>query len=237
MMSSVSDQLEGEQDEKNKSSVNETVKRLIRKYDVGDRYVDIPLVKASILLPLLYKQDKLYLVLTVRSMNLKLMPGDVCFPGGRREPTDGDDIQTALREANEEIGLQPSQVEIIGRLVPYLSKSPVYLITPVIALVDETFQPCPHPDEVMEVFLVPLEFFISSEHYTPLSFGSYKFHSFQYEDKEKQKTFKIWGLTAHFAVILSAILLEKVPSFEFDLEQMLAECDHILAQATYPSKL
>lgn len=50
------------------------------------------------------------------------MPGDVCFPGGRQDPSDEDDIQTALRETKEEIGLCPEQVQIIGRLVPCITK-------------------------------------------------------------------------------------------------------------------
>ncbi|XP_063293391.1 peroxisomal coenzyme A diphosphatase NUDT7 [Pelobates fuscus] len=220
------------------------IKRIVQKYDVGSRYTTIPLQKASVLLPLIFKEDRLHLLLTVRSMKLKTMPGDVCFPGGRREPIDCDDIQAALREAKEEIGLRPEQVEIIGRLVPYISKYPTYLITPVVALVEDTFEACPNPDEVTHVFEVPLEFFISSDHYTPLQldvpyFGTQTIHCFYYQDTQKQKTFKIWGLTAHFAVMLSVILLEKVPSFDssFSLDRRLAECDHALAQATYQSKL
>ncbi|KAM8945364.1 peroxisomal coenzyme A diphosphatase NUDT7 [Pelodytes ibericus] len=242
-MSHSSDQQTGEQTEQDQSSLRETIKSIIQKYDAGNRFTHIPLQKASILLPLFIKQNKLYLLLTVRSMNLKTMPGDVCFPGGRRESTDTDDIQAALREANEEIGLKPDQVEIVGRLVPYISMRPTYLITPVVALVEDKFEACPHPDEVTDVFYVPLDFFISSDSYTPLRlkvpyFGTQTIHSFMYEDPETQKTFKIWGLTAHFAVLLSVILLEKGPSFDtsFDLASRLAGCEEAL-RAYYPSKL
>ncbi|XP_056382087.1 peroxisomal coenzyme A diphosphatase NUDT7 isoform X2 [Hyla sarda] len=148
--------------------LREKIKSLLGKYDVGSQYSHIPLTKASILLPLLIRQGKPHLVLTVRSMQLQTMPGQVCFPGGRQEPTDEDDIQTALRESKEEIGLCPEQVEIIGRLMPCLTKSPVYLVTPVVGIVEDSFQPTPNPSEVADVFLVPLEFFISTEHYTPL---------------------------------------------------------------------
>jgi coenzyme A diphosphatase NUDT7 len=53
-------------------------------------------------------------------MQLRRSPGEVCFPGGKSEPTDTDDIATALREAQEEVGLHPHQVEVVCRLVPYL---------------------------------------------------------------------------------------------------------------------
>lgn len=51
---------------------------------------------------------------------LRRSPGEVCFPGGKREPTDEDAVATALREAHEEVGLRPCQVEVVCRLVPYL---------------------------------------------------------------------------------------------------------------------
>ncbi|XP_053304718.1 peroxisomal coenzyme A diphosphatase NUDT7 [Spea bombifrons] len=242
-MSSTSEQIAGEQTTGDQSSLREKIKKKIQQYDAGDRFSHIPLQKASILLPLLIKQDKLHLLLTVRSMKLKTMPGDVCFPGGRRESTDKDEIETALRETHEEIGLKPEQVEIIGRLVPYISKTPAYLITPVVAFVEDTFQACPDPDEVTEVFHVPLEFFLSSEHYTPLLlkapyFGTNVIHSFNYNDPQMQKSFTIWGMTAHFALILSVMLLGKGPAFDtnFKLERRLAECEHALL-SFYQSKL
>ncbi|KAM4723036.1 peroxisomal coenzyme A diphosphatase NUDT7 [Rhinophrynus dorsalis] len=242
-MSSGMEQLAGEQAEDDVDSLREKIKRTVRKYDVGIRFTNIRLPKASILLPLLIKNGKLHLLLTVRSMQLKTMPGDVCFPGGRREPRDKDDIQTALRETSEEVGLHPDQVEIVGRLVPYVSVSPQYLITPVVAIVKDPFEICPDPDEVTDVFVVPLEFFIGSEHYTPIflnvpHFGEQTIHSFYYEDMEKKKIFKIWGLTAHFALLISVILLEKGPAFDcnYNVQNVLVGCENALL-TRYESKL
>ncbi|XP_063801454.1 peroxisomal coenzyme A diphosphatase NUDT7 [Pseudophryne corroboree] len=227
-----------------KHSLTMKIKSILRKYDVGSRYTHFSLPKASVLLPLLIRQGKLHLLLTARSMNLKTMPGDVCFPGGRQEPSDQNDIQTALRESKEEIGLCPEQVEIVGKLVPYISKAPTYLITPVVGIVDDTFQPAPNPSEVTDVFLVPLEFFISSDHYTPLHlikpyFGAHIIHRFRYQDVDTKKVFNIWGLTAHFALLLAVILLEKGPSFdlEFDLESRLQGCEKALQDFHHQSKL
>ncbi|KAM4612479.1 peroxisomal coenzyme A diphosphatase NUDT7 isoform 2-T2 [Discoglossus pictus] len=223
--------------------LKEMVKKRLKKYDVGSLYTHLPLPKASVLIPLLIRHGKLHVLLTVRSMQLRTMPGDVCFPGGRREWTDRDDIETALREANEEIGLSPDQVEIIGRIMPYIAKFPHCLITPVVAFVDDTFQPCPDPDEVTDVFMVPLEFFVSSEHYTPIPlkvpyFGLQAIHTFQYEDAQSEKSYKIWGLTAHFALLLSVMILQMGPSFnrDFDLDNTLSACESALL-ASYQSKL
>ncbi|OCT84427.1 peroxisomal coenzyme A diphosphatase NUDT7 [Xenopus laevis] len=213
--------------------LKEKIKNIIKKYDVGTRFASIPLQKASVLLPLFIKEGKINLLFTVRSMELKTMPGDVCFPGGRREQTDRDDIQTALREAKEEIGLCPEQVEIIGRLIPCMSVSPRYLITPVVAVVEEPFQACPDPNEVADVFLVPLDFFLSSDQYSILNVnvprtGIHKIHAFHYEDKQKKKIYKIWGLTAHLALLLAVILLEKAPSFDYDLQNVLLSAENAL---------
>ncbi|KAG8437623.1 hypothetical protein GDO86_008366 [Hymenochirus boettgeri] len=206
------------------------IKNAIKKHDVGSRFTSIPLRKASVLLPVFIKQGKPYLLLTVRSMKLKTMPGDVCFPGGQQEATDRDDIETALREAKEEIGLCPEQ-------------SPRYLITPVVAMVQEPFHVCLDPDEVTEVFMVPLDFFINCENYTSvyinlLPFGTRKIHNLHYEDKQKNKTYKIWGLTAHFAVLLAVILLEQLPLYDssYDLKSILMDSENYLI-ASSPSKL
>ncbi|KAG9475100.1 hypothetical protein GDO78_003516 [Eleutherodactylus coqui] len=220
------------------------MKSLLGKYDVGGRYTHIPLPKASILLPLVMRRGTPHLLLTVRSMHLHTMPGDVCFPGGRRDPADEDDIQTALRETQEEIGLRPEQVQILGKLIPYISKSPTYLVTPIVGIVEDTFQPTPNPSEVADVFLVPLEFFISSEHYTPLqvhsqSRGSLTLHQFLYMDPDTKKNFNIWGLTAHCAVMLSAMLLEKGPSFlpGFDVDDIIRQQEMFLEASYNRSKL
>ncbi|KAM9302037.1 peroxisomal coenzyme A diphosphatase NUDT7 [Gastrophryne carolinensis] len=225
-------------------SIREKVKLLMNRYDFGSRYSQTPLQQASILLPLLIRQDRLYLLLTARSMELRTMPGDVCFPGGRRESGDQDDIETALRESKEEIGLEPHQVEIVGKLVPYITRGPLFLVTPVVGIVEDNFQPSPNPNEVTDTFYVPLDFFISSDHYTPLeltipSFGNLRLHKYVYQDPETEKIFVIYGMTAHFALLLAAILLERDPEFnpEFDLQREIQECEKKISDFKYQSKL
>ncbi|XP_032925464.1 peroxisomal coenzyme A diphosphatase NUDT7-like isoform X2 [Catharus ustulatus] len=94
----------------------------LREFDVGDKFCRLPLPRAAVLLPLVVRRGRLHLLLTVRSMQLRRSPGEVCFPGGKREATDKDDIDTALREAKEEVGLQPEKVDVICRLMPGIDK-------------------------------------------------------------------------------------------------------------------
>ncbi|KAM7010901.1 peroxisomal coenzyme A diphosphatase NUDT7 isoform 2-T3 [Passerculus sandwichensis] len=124
----------------------ERARRRLRQFDIGDRFSGLPLPRAAVLLPLMVRAGRLHLLLTVRSLQLRRSPGEVCFPGGKREDTDRDDIDTALREAKEEVGLQPEKVEVICRLMPGIDKMN-NLVTPVVGFIEETFQVTPNPDE------------------------------------------------------------------------------------------
>ncbi|XP_022367522.1 peroxisomal coenzyme A diphosphatase NUDT7 isoform X1 [Enhydra lutris kenyoni] len=106
--------------ERLRKSLIDDAKARLKKHDVGTKYSHLSSNKYSVLLPLLAKEGKLQLLFTLRSEKLRRSPGEVCFPGGKSEPTDMDDVATALREAQEEIGLHPHQVETVCCLVPYL---------------------------------------------------------------------------------------------------------------------
>ncbi|XP_032140407.1 peroxisomal coenzyme A diphosphatase NUDT7 isoform X2 [Sapajus apella] len=103
-----------------RNSLLDDAKARLRKCDIGSKYSHLPYNKYSILLPLVAKEGNLHLLFTVRSDKLRRAPGEVCFPGGKQEPTDKDDVATALREAQEEVGLRPHQVEVVCCLVPCL---------------------------------------------------------------------------------------------------------------------
>ncbi|XP_062355752.1 uncharacterized protein LOC134048168 [Cinclus cinclus] len=100
----------------------EEARRPLREFEVGDKFCRLPLPRAAVLLPLVVRLGRLHLLLTVRSMQLRRSPGEVCFPGGKREATDDDDIDTALREAKEEGCLEPEKVEVMCRLMPGIDK-------------------------------------------------------------------------------------------------------------------
>ncbi|NXA13721.1 NUDT7 diphosphatase, partial [Sapayoa aenigma] len=202
--------------------VKENARRRLREVDVGDRFSRLPLPRAAVLLPLMVRGGRLHLLLTVRALQLRRSPGEVCFPGGKSEADDKDEIDTALREAKEEVGLQPEKVEVICRLVPGIDKMN-HLVTPVVGFIEDTFQAAPNPDEVSEVFVVPLEYFIKPLNYKALSYKTSsgyltRMHCFIYDDQEHRKSFKIWGLTAHFAVFLALVVFGERPTFEVDYD-------------------
>ncbi|XP_036130401.1 peroxisomal coenzyme A diphosphatase NUDT7 isoform X2 [Molossus molossus] len=163
---------------------------------------------------------------------LRRSPGEVCFPGGKCEPADVDDVATALREALEEVGLPPQQVEVVCRLVPYLLDKNTF-ITPVVGLIDHNFQAQPNPDEVKKVFLVPLEYFLHPRayHQNHMTESGHHFiiHCFEYTNPEDGATYHIKGLTAKFALFVALIILGKKPTFEveFNLNDLTSSSEEV----------
>ena len=110
---------------------------------------------AGVLVPLIERSSGVHVVLTKRAAHLSSHPGQIAFPGGKRDAGDADISATALREAHEEIGLLPDQVDVLGVLPPHQTVTG-YLITPVLAMVHGPFDATPEASEVSEVFEVPL---------------------------------------------------------------------------------
>lgn len=105
-----------------------------------------------------------HLILTKRSTLLKHHAGQIAFAGGRMDDTDPDLEHTALREAHEEIGLNPAVVEVQGRL-PNHETVTNYAVTPIVALVPAGLNLTPEPGEVAEIFTVPLAHIFDVENY------------------------------------------------------------------------
>lgn len=95
------------------------------------------------------------LILTKRSSRLRHHPGQIAFPGGKMDGSDADAVDAALREAQEEIGLEPSNVDVLGEL-PIHETVSGFAVVPVLALIERGFVPNPEPGEVDEAFAVPL---------------------------------------------------------------------------------
>jgi 8-oxo-dGTP pyrophosphatase MutT (NUDIX family) len=119
---------------------------------------------ASVLVPLVDRDDGLRVLLTRRTDHLRSHAGQISFPGGRQEPEDADAVAAALREAQEEVGLDPVHVEVLGSLPRYTTVT-AFHVTPVVALVRPPFALAPDPNEVAEVFEVPLEFLMTPAHH------------------------------------------------------------------------
>jgi 8-oxo-dGTP pyrophosphatase MutT (NUDIX family) len=115
------------------------------------------------LLPLVMREE-VTLILTERTHNLSTHSGQVALPGGRTDETDRDAVDTALREANEEIGLPRDHVEVLGTLPTYVTGT-AFIITPVVALVKPGFVLQPNPGEVADVFEVPLGYLMNPAHH------------------------------------------------------------------------
>jgi 8-oxo-dGTP pyrophosphatase MutT (NUDIX family) len=132
-------------------------------------------------------------LLTKRTEHLNDHAGQISFPGGRAEPEDADAIATALREAEEEIGLSRAFVEVIGRLDTYITRTQ-YSVTPIVGIVRPGFTLTIDPFEVAEAFEVPLAFLLDGRNHTRDS-REYRgmvrhFWAMPYND------YYIWGATA-----------------------------------------
>jgi len=127
-------------------------------------------------------------LLTLRSSNLSSHQGEVAFPGGKRDPEDESIIATALREANEEVGLLAEHATVLGELDQVVSRFG-YLVTPVLAVIPPGLQHTANPGELDAVFEVPLSLFREK----PAKYferGNIRIPSYDYDE------FHIWGLTA-----------------------------------------
>ncbi|XP_066569915.1 peroxisomal coenzyme A diphosphatase NUDT7 [Amia ocellicauda] len=215
-------------------SIAETTKAMLKKYEIGSKFSYLSsLPKASVLIPLFVRNGELRVLMTVRSQELNTSGGEVCFPGGKYDPMDHNEIDTALREAGEEIGLPPDQVEVVCRLFPVMSKTGI-VVTPVVAFIKESFQAQPNPEEVSDIFSVPLDYFINPALHTSHAMPGQpvRNHFFTYQDNESGKSYLIWGLTATLALLVAVLALEKKPSFPvgFNIEDPLPHFQRSLDQ-------
>ena len=113
--------------------------------------------RAAVLVPLQRRPTGVEVVLTRRAEGLPTHPGQIAFPGGRHEPgRDESLLATALREAEEEIGLHPQDVDVLGALPAVATMSSGFEIHSFVALVPEGYVFTPEPGEVVEVFQMPL---------------------------------------------------------------------------------
>jgi 8-oxo-dGTP pyrophosphatase MutT (NUDIX family) len=152
--------------------------------------------QASVLIGLV-KRERLQVLLTLRPAHMNSHSGQIAFPGGKSDPEDRDAIATALREAQEEVGLDSALVEVIGTMPIYTTGSG-FIVTPVVGLVDSAFQPRPNADEVAEVFEVPLDYLMNPAHHrhhvVEMSGVERRWLSMPYMDGGIERF--IWGATA-----------------------------------------
>jgi|UniRef100_UPI00404854EC 8-oxo-dGTP pyrophosphatase MutT (NUDIX family) len=151
------------------------------------------LTPAAVLIPLIIYENELKILLTQRTAHLHDHPGQISFPGGRSDSEDISAVDTALREAEEEIGLPSDRVEVLGSLPHYLTITG-YQVTPVVSLVVAGHAYEPDEFEVADIFEVPMAYLMNPHHHEQRMWqspqGYRRFYAIPYENKF------IWGATA-----------------------------------------
>jgi 8-oxo-dGTP pyrophosphatase MutT (NUDIX family) len=148
---------------------------------------------ASVLIPLVKRTDGLSVLLTQRTDDMPSHAGQISFPGGRRQAADTDAVDTALRETQEEVGVERRFVTVLGILDHYRTGTG-YEITPVVGLVEPGFTIRVDPREVADVFEVPLAHFLDE--------ANHRLESRIWKDRERRYYAMpygeryIWGATA-----------------------------------------
>jgi len=161
--------------------------------------------QAAVLIPVIPHPGGARLVYTLRKGHLQDHAGQISFPGGGREPSDGTLLDTALRETTEEIGLPPSDVEVLGTLEEMYIPPSDYRVSPFVGLLPERAELALAPDEVEEIFTVPLRELMSRGAFRRILWEregrSYEVPVFAVDgtlagNENSIRRYEIWGATA-----------------------------------------
>jgi 8-oxo-dGTP pyrophosphatase MutT (NUDIX family) len=207
-------------------TVNVAMRQMPTREDLARRLADIPpvedlltaddlekqrvaasageLTPAAVLLLVVNRPDEPTVVFTQRTAHLADHAGQISFPGGRVEEGDEGPADTALREAREEVGLDPSGIEILGELPDYHT-STGYRVRPVVGWIEPPVAFSPDPYEVAEVFEVPLGFLLETANHRYES-AFYKGRLRHYWAMPWRGRF-IWGATAGMLVTFQRIVV------------------------------
>ncbi|MEP7157181.1 MAG: CoA pyrophosphatase [Betaproteobacteria bacterium] len=162
-----------------------------------------PLKAAAVLILVINQPETPTVLFTQRTAHLTDHAGQISFPGGRVEADDRDPFHTAMREAEEETGVDAARIDIIGTLPQYTTGTG-YLITPVVAWMEPPVVYKPDPTEVDECFEVPLDFLLDINNHH-LETAMYKGRMRSYYAMPYGQRY-IWGATAGMLVSLTRVL-------------------------------
>lgn len=177
--------------------------------DRGDHNLnpDMPpddvLKPAAVLILIVQRPEGFTVLFTQRTDHLYHHPGQVSFPGGHRDDNDSSLEQTALRETEEEVGIDPQLIELVGRISQYKTRTG-FEITPVVGIIQPGFEMNPDSFEVADVFEVPLSFLMDP--------ANHMFHTIDYKGFQREfyamsyEDYYIWGATAGMLVNFYQIL-------------------------------
>jgi len=167
---------------------------------------------ASVLVPLFLRDERVFVLLTKRTADLSTHAGQISFPGGKREASDVDGRMTALREAEEELGLHPAAVDIVGELDDCPTFVTNFVISPTVGIIPDRYPFVPSVGEIELLIEAPLD-----ELVTP---GALRTEIVQREGEEHQLLYYsvgphvVWGATARILTQLLVLLgfsLESIP--------------------------
>jgi len=161
------------------------------------------LTSAAVVVPIVPRPAGMTILLTQRTEHLNDHAGQISFPGGRIEQDDADAASAAIREMQEEVGIPPDCVDVVGELDLYVTRTG-FQVTPVVAFVNPPFDVKPDPFEVAEVFELPLSHLLDP--------GNVERHSREFEGRVRYfyaipyREHYIWGATAGMLVNLAQVL-------------------------------
>ena len=180
--------------------------------------------RSAVLIPLVQVDGEWHILFEVRSFTMRKQPGDISFPGGRIDPSDSTPLAAALRETQEELGVDPETVTHVRQLSPYIA-SPAFVVYPFMAIIDYSqIIDSYNKEEVEEVFTIPVKWLLNYEPYMhlvsvkPTPSPDFPFEKimngaqYQWRTQSIEEWFfdygkyTIWGLTArilkHFIEII-----------------------------------
>ena len=170
--------------------------------------------------------DGIEVLLCVRASTMRSHAGEVAFPGGKFDAaTDASDVETALRESREEVGLRETDVEVIGRLPTIMSRHMVS-VRPIVGIVRDGFEVTEtSEEEVAETFTAPLEMFLRRENHRhddwswPGAPRAIRVHYFEHEGRQ------IWGLTAAILIQVARRVYGREPEFQEKTDERVSVWD------------
>jgi 8-oxo-dGTP pyrophosphatase MutT (NUDIX family) len=173
--------------------VKRKIKRVLSHYH-KKKISDKNLISSAVLVPLFYAHGEYHVLFTVRSGEVNFHKGQACFPGGTRQSGDANLIDTALREAGEEIGLARQDVEILGELDDAVTVTSGCVISPFVAFIPYPYTFKTNPEEVEQIFSIPLSPLMDErnfkQEYKTANGQTWPIYSYEYQGRV------VWGATA-----------------------------------------